>query len=162
MVWNKPRLTFAAGLAFLILSALAAGVTIVLLQSSLRRVDRAHDVEVALADLESTFSTAGRAQTGYLTSNDNHFLDQYHQLVKEVPGKIEQVRNLIQDVPDHERWYAQMVLLADRRLALMRTSVEDRREHTDNDGLQTELTRQRVVVADEMNSVFQQMALKRR
>jgi len=42
----------------------------------------------------------------------------------------------------------------------MRTSVEDQREHTDNDGLQTELTRQRVVVADEMNSVFQQMALE--
>ncbi len=158
MVWNKPRLTFAAGLAFLILSGAAAAITIVLLQSSLRRVDRAHDVEVAIADLESTFSTAGRAQTGYLTSNDNRFLDQYQNLVNQVPGKIEQLRDLILDVPDHERWYAQMVLLADRRLALMRTSVEDRKEHKDNEGLQLELTRQRVVVADEMNSVFQQLA----
>lgn len=158
MVWNKPRLTFAAGLAFLVLSGVAAAITIVLLQSSLRRVDRAHDVEVALADLESTFSTAGRAQTGYLTSNDNRFLDQYQILINEVPEKIETVRNLIQDVPDHERWYAQLALLADRRLALMRTSVEDRKEHKDDDGLQLELTRQRVVVADEMNSEFQQMA----
>lgn len=158
MVWNKPRLTFAAGLAFLVLSGVAAAITIVLLQSSLRRVDRAHDVEVALADLESTFSTAGRAQTGYLTSNDNRFLDQYQILINEVPGKIETVRNLIQDVPDHERWYAQLALLADRRLALMRTSVEDRKEHKDDEGLQLELTRQRVVVADEMNSQFQQMA----
>jgi signal transduction histidine kinase len=158
MVWNKPRLTFAAGLAFLIVSGIAAAITIVLLQSSLRRVDRAHDVEVALADLESTFSTAGRAQTGYLTSNDSRFLDQYQKLIDQVPGKIAQVRNLIPDVPDHQRWYAQMVLLADRRLALMRTSVEDRKERMDNEGLQLELTRQRVVVADEMNSVFQQMA----
>ncbi|MGC2332380.1 MAG: CHASE3 domain-containing protein [Candidatus Acidiferrales bacterium] len=158
MVWNKPRLTFAAGLAFLVLSVAAAGITIVLLQASLKRVDHAHDVEVMLADLESTFSTAGRAQTGYLTSNDNRFLDQYQTLIRQVPGKIEQVRNLIQDVPDHERWYAQLVLLAGRRLSLMRASVEDRKEHKDDDGLQLELTRQRVVVADEMNSVFQQMA----
>jgi signal transduction histidine kinase len=160
MVWNKPRLTFAAGLAFLVLSVAAAGITIALLQSSLKRVDHAHDVEVALADLESTFSTAGRAQTGYLTSNDNRFLDQYQTLINQVPGKIEQVRNLIQDVPDHERWYAQVVLLADRRLSLMRTSVEDRKKHKDDDALQQQMTRQRVVVADEMNSVFQQMTSK--
>ncbi len=157
MVWNKPRLTFAAGLAFLVLSGVAAGITILLLQSSLRRVDRAHDVEVTLADLESTFSTAGRAQTGYLTSNDTRYLDQYQALANQVPVKIEQVRNLIEDVPDHERWYAQLVLLADRRLSLMRTSVENREQHKDDEGLQLELTRQRVVVADEMNSAFQEM-----
>jgi len=155
--WNKPRLTFAVGLAFLVLSAAAAGVTIVGLRSSLQRVDHAHDLQVTLADLESTLSTAGRAQTGYLTSNDTRFLDQYQTQVNQVSGKLDQIRSLIQDVPDHEQWYARLVLLADRRLALMRTSVEDRREHKDDDGLQMELTRQRVVVADEMNSAFQEM-----
>jgi len=157
MVWNKPRLTFAAGLAFLVLSGLAASVTIVLLQSSLRRVDRAHDVEVTLADLESTLSTAGRAQTGYLTSNDPRFLDQYQSLVDQVPRKLGQIRTLILDVPDHERWYAQLVLLADRRLSLMRASVENRKQHKDDQVLQQELTGQRVVIADEMNSAFQEM-----
>ena len=157
MVWNKPRLTFAAGLAFLVLSGLAASVTIVLLQSSLRRVDRAHDVEVTLADLESTLSTAGRAQTGYLTSNDPRFLDQYQSLVNQVPRKLDQIRTLILDVPDHERWYAQLVLLADRRLSLMRASVENRKQHKDDQVLQQELTGQRVVIADEMNSAFQEM-----
>jgi len=157
MVWNKPRLTFAAGLAFLVLSGLAASVTIVLLQSSLRRVDRAHDVEVTLADLESTLSTAGRAQTGYLTSNDPRFLDQYQSLVNQVPRKLGQIRTLILDVPDHERWYAQLVLLADRRLSLMRASVENRKRHKDDQVLQQELTGQRVVIADEMNSAFQEM-----
>ena len=155
--WNKPRLTFAVGLAFLVLSAAAAGVTIVGLRSSLQRVDHAHDLQVTLAALESTLSTAGRAQTGYLTSNDTRFLDQYQTQVNQVSGKLDQIRSLIEDVPDHEQWYARLVLLADRRLALMRTSVEDRREHKDDDGLQMELTRQRVVVADEMNSAFQEM-----
>ena len=155
--WNKPRLTFAVGLAFLVLSAAAAGVTIVGLRSSLQRVDHAHDLQVTLADLESTLSTAGRAQTGYLTSNDTRFLDQYQTQVNQVSGKLDQIRSLIQDVPDHEQWYARLVLLADRRLALMRTSVEDRKERKDDDGLQMELTRQRVVVADEMNSAFQEM-----
>jgi len=155
--WNKPRLTFAVGLAFLVLSAAAAGITIVGLRSSLRRVDHAHDLEMTLADLESALSTAGRAQTGYLTSNDARFLDQYQTLADEIPGKLDQIRTLIQDVPDHERWYAQLVLLADRRLSLMRTSVEHRKEHKDDEGLQVELTRQRVEVADEMSSSFQEM-----
>lgn len=150
-------MTFAVGLAFLVLSAVAAGVTIVGLRSSLKRVDHAHDLEVTLADLESSFSTAGRAQTGYLTSNDTRFLDQYQVLIDEIPGKLDQIRGLIEDVPDHEQWYARLVLLADRRLSLMRTSVENRKKHKDDEGLQLELTRQRVVVADEMNSAFQEM-----
>ena len=150
-------MTFAVGLAFLVLSAAAAGITIVGLRSSLRRVDHAHDLEMTLADLESALSTAGRAQTGYLTSNDARFLDQYQTLADEIPGKLDQIRTLIQDVPDHERWYAQLVLLADRRLSLMRTSVEHRKEHKDDEGLQVELTRQRVEVADEMSSSFQEM-----
>jgi signal transduction histidine kinase len=157
MVWNKPRLTFAVGLAFLVLSVAAAGVTIVQLRSSLKRVDRAHDLEVALADLESTFSTAGRAQTGYISSNDSRFLDQYQTIAAEIPAKLEQVRYLIQDVPDHERWYDRLVLLADRRLSLMRTSVEERKESRSDEVLQLDLTRERVVVADQMNSAFREM-----
>ena len=157
MFWNKPRLTFAVGLAFLVLSAAAAVMTIVQLRSSLRRVDHAHDLEVNLADLESTFSTAGRAQTGYLSSNDVRFLEQYETLVAEIPPKLEQVRALIQEVPDHQKWYAQMVLLSDRRLALMRASVEMRKENDSDEALQLDLTKQRVEVADEMNAVFRQM-----
>jgi signal transduction histidine kinase len=157
MFWSKPRSAFAAGLALVVLSAIAAGITIVQLQASLKRVEHAHDVEVTLADLESTFSTAGRAQTGYLTSNDPRFLDQYEMLAAEIPAKLDQIRNLVQDVPDHQSWYAKLVLLADRRLALMRASVEERKDKKDDTGLQLQLTRQRVVVADEMNAVFQEM-----
>ncbi|HTW24636.1 MAG TPA: CHASE3 domain-containing protein [Candidatus Baltobacteraceae bacterium] len=157
MFWNKPRLTFVAGLAFLVLSAGAAVWTIVELRSSLKRVDRAHDLEVSLADLESTFSTAGRAQTGYLSSNDVRFLEQYETLAAEIQPKLEQVRYLIQDVPDHQKWYAQLVLLSDRRLALMRASVEMRKENNNDEAVQLDLTRQRVEVADEMNAVFRQM-----
>jgi signal transduction histidine kinase len=162
MVWSKPRSAFAAGSALLVLSAVAAGITIVQLQASLKRVEQAHDVEVTLADLESTFSTAGRAQTGYISSNDAHFLDQYETLAAEISPKLEQIRNLIQDVPDHESWYAQLVLLADQRLSLMRTSVEAREQKKDDAALQLELTRQRVVVADEMNTVFQEMESRER
>jgi signal transduction histidine kinase len=157
MVWSKARSAFAAGLALLVLSALAAGITIVQLQESLKRVEHAHDIEVTLADLESTFSAAGRAQTGYITSNDASFLDQYETLAERIPPKLDHIRDLIQDVPDHQSSYAQLVLLADRRLALMRTSVEQRREKKDDAGLQMELTTQRVGVADEMNSLFRQM-----
>jgi len=157
MVWNKPRLTFAVGLAFLVLSAGAAVVTIVQLRSSLQRVDHAHDLEVTLADLESTFSTAGRAQTGYLSSNDVRFLEQYETLAAEIPPKLQQVRYLVQDVPDHQKWYAGLVLLSDRRLALMRTSVEMRKENNSDEAMQLDLTRQRVIVADEMNAAFREM-----
>lgn len=160
MIWSKPRSAFAAGAALLVLSAVAACITIVQLQASLKRVEHAHDVEVTLADLESTLSTAGRAQTGYLTSNDRRFLEQYETLAAEIPPKLEQIRTLVQDVPDHESWYAQLVLLADRRLSLMRTSVEDREQNKDDAGLQLELTTQRVGVADDMNALFQQMETK--
>jgi signal transduction histidine kinase len=160
MFWSKPRFAFVAGSALLVLSAIAAGITIIQLQASLKRVEHAHDVEVTLADLESTFSTAGRAQTGYLDSNDPRFLGQYQTLAAEIPPKLAQIRNLIQDMPDHQSWYAQLVLLADRRLSLMRASVEKREKTKDDMVFQTNLTRERVVVADEMNSAFQQMELR--
>ncbi|HEX4075086.1 MAG TPA: CHASE3 domain-containing protein [Candidatus Acidoferrales bacterium] len=157
MIWSKPRSAFAAGAALLVLSAVAACITIVQLQASLKRVEHAHEVEVTLADLESTLSTAGRAQTGYLTSNDSRFLEQYETLVAEVPPKLEHIRALVRDVPNHESWYAQLVLMADRRLSLMRTSVGDREQNKDDASLQLELTRQRVGVADDMNALFQDM-----
>jgi len=157
MVWSKPRSAFAAGVALLVVSAVAAGITIVQLQASLKRVEHAHDVEVTLADLESTLSTAGRAQTGYLTSNDPRFLEQYETLAAEIPPKLTQIRTLVQDVPDHENWYAQLVLMADRRLSLMRTSVKDREQNKDDAALQLELTTERVSVADDMNALFQDM-----
>jgi signal transduction histidine kinase len=157
MLWSKPRSAFAAGSALLVLSAVAAGVTIVQLQSSLKRVEHAHDVQVTLGDLESMLSTAGRAQTGYLTSNDPRFLEQYQILAAEIPPKLDQIRNLVQDVPDHQTWYDQLVLLADRRLSLMRASVEERRKNKNDEDFQMDLTKQRVIVADDMNSLFQQM-----
>ena len=157
MFWSKPRFAFVAGSALLVLSAIAAGITIVQLQASLKRVEHAHDVEVTLADLESTFSTAGRAQTGYLDSNDPRFLDQYRLLAAQIPSKLDQIRNSIQDMPDHESWYAKLVLLADRRLSLIRASLDEREKNRDDVYFQMNLTRQRVVVADEMNSLFQQM-----
>ncbi|HEX4002564.1 MAG TPA: CHASE3 domain-containing protein [Candidatus Acidoferrales bacterium] len=157
MVWSKPRSAFAAGVALLVVSAVAAGITIVQLQASLKRVEHAHDVEATLADLESTLSTAGRAQTGYLTSNDPRFLEQYETLAAEIPPKLAQIRSLVQDMPDHQSWYAQLVLMADRRLSLMRASVEDREKNKDDAALQLELTKERVGVADDMNTLFQGM-----
>ncbi|MGA3294791.1 MAG: CHASE3 domain-containing protein [Candidatus Acidiferrales bacterium] len=154
---HKPQLAFAIGLALLVLSAIAAGITIVQLEISLKRVAHAHDVEVTLADLESTLSAAGRAQTGYLTSNDSRFLDQYEVLAAQIPSKLDYVRDLIQDVPEHHDSYTRLAVLANRRLALMRISVDLQKEGKDDTPLQTELTRQRVGVADEMNSLFQQM-----
>ncbi|HUA01697.1 MAG TPA: CHASE3 domain-containing protein [Candidatus Aquilonibacter sp.] len=158
-------MAFALGTALLVLSGAAAGVTIVELQSSLKRVEHAHDVEVTLADLESALSTAGRAQTGYLTSGDPRFLDQYQTLTPEIQPKLDHIRSLIQDIPGHQNWYAQLVLLANRRLSLMRASVqkrESRKPGESDDDLQTELTRQRVVVADEMASLFQEMEKRER
>lgn len=165
MFWSKPRLAFAVGTALLVLSAAAAGMTIVELQSSLKRLEHAHDVEVTLSDLESVLSTAGRAQTGYITSSDPRFLDQYETLTKEIPPKLNQIRSLITDIPGHENWYAQLVLLANRRLSLMRASVQEREAQkpgTSDEDFQTGLTRQRVVVADEMASLFQEMEKRER
>jgi signal transduction histidine kinase len=156
---HKPQLAFAVGLALLVLSAIAAGITIVQLEISLKRVAHAHDVEVTLADLESTLSAAGRAQTGYLTSGDAHFLDQYDALVDKIPAKLDYVRDLIQDIPEHGDSYTRLAVLANRRLALMRISVDLRKEGKDDTLLQGELTTQRVGVADEMNSLFHEMEL---
>jgi CHASE3 domain sensor protein len=66
--WSKPQIAFGTGLVLLVLGAIATAVTLVEMESGLKRVAHAHDVEVTLADLESTFRAAGRAQTGYITS----------------------------------------------------------------------------------------------
>jgi signal transduction histidine kinase len=154
---GKPQLTFAVGLALLVLSAAAAGITIVQLDATAKRVARAHDVEVTLADLESTFSSAGRAETGYVTSGDTSFLDQYNTLTAQVPAKLDHIRDIIPDIPAHRDFYVRLALLSHQRLALMSASVERQKTGQNDVAVQAELSRQRIIVADEMRSLFQEM-----
>jgi signal transduction histidine kinase len=80
-------------------------------------------------------------------------------LAGQIPAKLDHVRDLIQDIPEHHDTYTHLAVLANQRLALMRTSVDLRASGKDDTEMQAELTTQRVSVANEMNSLFQQMEL---
>src|SRR5271170_7878127 len=154
---SKPQLAFAVGLALLVSSAAAAGITIFELNATVKRAAHAQDVEATLADLESTFSSAGRAETGYVTSGDTSFLDQYNALTAQLPAKLDRIRDMIPDIPAHHDFYVRLALLSHQRLALMSASVEQEKTGQNDVAMQAELSKQRINVADEMRLLFQQM-----
>src|SRR4051812_16474136 len=74
---TRTQLAFGTAVVLLLLSGIAAYLTVVRLRTAQRWVGHTHDVQAALADLDSTATRAGRARTRYVDSGDDAFFDEY-------------------------------------------------------------------------------------
>ena len=122
----RARIGLAIGLALLLFSAVAAGVTIVQLHRTATRVAHSISIEVALADLESSLSAVGRARAGYVASGDDAAYADYQSIAAQIPLKLDRIQSLEKGIPAHGDFQAQLEL-AEKRLAINTQAVEARR-----------------------------------
>ncbi len=124
---GRARIGLAIGLALLLFSAVAAGVTIVQLHRTATRVAHSISIEVALADLESSLSAVGRARAGYVASGDDAAYADYQSIAAQIPLKLDRIQSLEKGIPAHGDFQAQLRALAEKRLAINTQAVEARR-----------------------------------
>jgi len=148
--WGKARWAFGMGVALLLVSAIAAGILIVRIQDSNRRVMHAFTIQVSLEDLESSLSAAGRARTLYGSSRDPKYLAEANARLADSESQLDAILAQTSDIAAHHDSYTQLSVLTKRRMEIIRSALLDAEAGKTDVGTQDGYTRQIVNVADQI------------
>jgi signal transduction histidine kinase len=157
ITWGKARWAFMTGVALLLVSAIAAGVLIVRIQDSNRRVMHAFGIQVSLEDLESSLSAAGRARTLYVTSQDQQYKIETDSRLAEASARLDTILSQTSDIAAHHDSYTQLAILANRRMAIIRKALLDAEAGHSDAATQDAYTRQIVDVADQIKTMLEDL-----
>ena len=154
---KKAHVAFASALMLLFLSGLAAYATINRLLESERWVTHSLEVKAALGDIDSAFARVARARSGYFISGATDFLGEFEAAIPEISGTFQHLRELTVDNPKQQDLSSRLEEVTNRRIALLRESVELKKQAPDNREGQAELDRRGVPLSSEMTTLMQQM-----
>jgi signal transduction histidine kinase len=154
---KKAQLAFASAVMLLFLSGLAAYATINRLLQSEKWVVHTLEVKTAIGDIDLAFVRAGRARSGYVLSGNEDFLKEFEAAVPEIPGKLQHLRELIKDNPKEQELCVRLEDVINRRVALLRQSIELKKQEPQNTQGQADLDRRGVPLSSEITSITQQM-----
>src|ERR1700744_1402874 len=143
---KKANLASASAIVFLLIAATAAGFVIARLSVSLHWIAHTYDVQVALGDISSTFTVAGRARTTYELDADEPALNAFNTAVATIPGKFARLKQLLADNPDQVDTLNRLQDLENQRRGVLQAAVDQRRLGPRSDEDQKETTRQVVTL----------------
>jgi len=154
---NRNRLLFSSALILLCLSAAGSYIAILRLLSAQDWVTHTRDVQLALGELSTALSRAGRTRSEYVDSGDPAKLQEYQLAVAQIPQKLAAIKHLTLDNNTHSASVAEMERLIDQRLAFMQESVALKQSGQSTLENQFQTTRSIVAIAGQMDQVFQRM-----
>jgi signal transduction histidine kinase len=154
---KKAQAAFASALLLLFLSGLATYFAITRLLESEKWVVHTHEVRVAIGDIDSALSRAGRARSGYVLEGNDDFLNQFEAAVLEIPPILRRLRELTRDNPRQQDLCSRLEDVTNRRIAMFRESIRLHKETSPDVQGQADLSRQAVPISSEMTSIMQQM-----
>jgi signal transduction histidine kinase len=154
---HKARAAFASALILLVLSGVAAYVTLSHLLDSERWVIHSYKVQAALGDVESAMARAGRARAAFVYVDHEGSSAEFETAAAKVPERIQVLRNLIRDNPDQVKLCKQLQDAMDARIAFFRDSIRWGSAAPGYIQRQAEITKQSTLFAQQANSIMQQM-----
>jgi signal transduction histidine kinase len=154
---KKARLAFVSALILLVACGLAASVTVYRFVQANKWVSHSYNVQLGLADLQSTLSVAARARTSFLNSGDASSLASYDAAKSKVHEQLIHVRDLIKDNPSQLPLSTRLEDNVLRRLELLDTAIELRKSAPLDDATQLRLSRENVNAAGEFMDIIQKM-----
>jgi signal transduction histidine kinase len=154
---KKAQVAFASAVMLLLLSGLAAYVTINRLLQSERWVVHTLEVKSAIGDIDLAFVRAGRARSGYVISGNDDFLRQFEAAVPEIPGKLQHLRELTADNPKEQQLCQRLEDAVNRRVALLQASVQLKKQSPEKTQGQADLDRLGVPLSSEITTITEQM-----
>jgi CHASE3 domain sensor protein len=102
---TRMNLTFGSAVVLLLLSGLAASITVARLLEAQEWVNHSREVQSALKDVANLSARAGRVRTQYVDSGNVSFLQEYETAAGAVSARLQQVRQLTTDNPTlQENW----------------------------------------------------------
>ncbi len=154
---KNAQVAFASAVAVLLLSAIAAYVTITRLRESAAWVVHSYQVETTLGEIDSSIAKLARARSGYATTGNETLLEGFAAGGPEVHRKLQVVRTLIQDNARQQEMCARLEDVIDHRISLFRDSIALKRSSPHDEAGQSAIAAQLLSLAFEHASIMQQM-----
>ena len=154
---RKAKLTLTVALILLCVSGIGASLTIVRLYLTESWVRHTYTVEVALGDLESALTAAGRDRVAYVNSGTPESLAEFSAATRKVPDALARIRELTTDSQAEQAICERLEANASRRLGVSFESVRLKQEGQTDPGKEMSLTVEISEAASETAAVAQQM-----
>jgi signal transduction histidine kinase len=154
---RQKKLTLSIALILLCVSAIGASLTIIRLYQTENWIRHTYTVEVALGDLDTTLTAAGRSRVAYVNSGTPESLQAFTAATLKVPGALARIRQLTVDNPAEQGMCDRLDANASRRLAASFESVRLTQENQTDPSKQMALTVEVAEAAGETAAIAQQM-----
>src|SRR5271168_3441676 len=154
---KKVKLAFASAVIFLLIATAAASISINRLTTNLKWIAHTYDVQLALGNISSTMTVAGRARSGFESTGDEQLLSKFESAANSIPQKLAHLEELISDNPQQRSSAARLADLELRRLAILRAAIKARMLGPRDDASQHETSSQVVSLGTDAEAVTQEM-----
>lgn len=154
---QKAKLAFAAGGILLVLSGAVSYLTVTHLLESERSVIHSFEVEAALGDTDSAIARAGRLRAAYIFTVNKASPDAFEAAAVEVHQQVDHLRAMTADNPAQRELGLRLEDATQRRLELLRNSIQLQNSAPQNHKGQGEITNQSVTFASETTTIIQAM-----
>lgn len=154
---TKTQILFSSALALLALSGAATFVAISHLRNAQDWVAHTREVQVALAQVNTVVSRAGRTRSEFVDSGDPNHLRNHQLAIAEIPNTLVSLKRLVSDNPSQQKRMEELEKLIDQRISLMQQSVALKQTGHSTLENQARVTQSIVSVAGQMDSLIQRM-----
>jgi signal transduction histidine kinase len=154
---QKARLAFASALILLVLSGVAAYLTLTHLLESEKWVIHTYQVQAALGDVDSAMARAGRARASFVYVGHKALSGEFEAAAADVPKRIQSLRELVQDNPEQMELCKRLEQAMQSRIGLFRDSIHLDGSSPQDVQRQGEITDQSSAFAAQTNSIMRQM-----
>jgi signal transduction histidine kinase len=154
---KNAQAAFVSAVAILLLSALAAYITIGHLESSQKWVVHSYQVQSVLGEIDAAVAQASRARNSYVASGNENVLPSFEAAIPGVHRKLAELRKLTEDNPRQQELCTRLENLTLQRLGFFRQAIALAQASPGNVAGQSEIARQDLTLAFEKASIMQEM-----
>ena len=151
-----------SAVAVLLLSAVAAYITIGHLRDSQQSVIHGYQVESTLGEVDAAIALAARAHNSYLATGRDDILPSFDAAIALVQQKLAEVRKLTEDNPRQQQLCTRLEDLTMQRIALFRQAIALRHTPPPNAAGLSDIADRGLSVSFERASVMQEMRAEER
>lgn len=153
---KNAQAAFISAVAVLLLSSVAAYITISHLRASQEWVIHSYQVESVLGEVDAAMAEAARAHYSYLATGSENVLPSFEAAIPLAQQKLAEVRSLTEDNPQQQQNCTRLEDLTQRRIVLFREAIA-LRHSPHRDAAASDITSEDLAVSFERASVMQEM-----
>jgi signal transduction histidine kinase len=154
---KTAKVTFGSAVVLLLLCGVGAMIAISRYSNSAEWVNHTYEVTLALGRVESTLAEAARARLSYITDEDPSYLQLYESAKKNVSEDLLRVQELSRDNPLQQDNFNRLNSLANRRIALLQSSLDSHKSGQPDASLQRSVSLDNTKIADSVRDVIGEM-----